>query len=312
LGIVISLLALLVSGFGQAAGALTFEVASIKPAEQITPAMIQAGKIHIGLNVDAARVDIGYLSLADLIPIAFKVKPYQVSGPDWMNVQRFDILAKLPEGATKEQMPEMLQALLVERFQLKVHHETRDQNVYGLVANKGALKIKESEPDSSTPPGEGQRGGATISLGNGSQVRVDQGRGATISTPENGTMKVTPGPDGAMHMEMSKMSMAQFSETLARFVDRPVIDMTELKGNYQVALDLPMDVLLNMARAAGVGIPNIGALGGRGEPGRVDASDPSSGAIFRSVQQLGLRLEPRKSPMDLIVVDHVEKMPSEN
>src|SRR5204863_5417152 len=99
--------------FGQApAASLSFEVESVKPAEAITPAMITSGKLHVGMSVDGARVDIGFMSLADLIPLAFNMKPYQISGPDWMNAQRFDILAKLPEGATKEQVPEMLQALL--------------------------------------------------------------------------------------------------------------------------------------------------------------------------------------------------------
>ena len=200
------------SGFGQAPPAtLSFEVATIKPAETITPAMIQSGKLHVGMNVDAARVDIGFMSLADLIPIAFKVKPYQVSGPDWMNVQRFDILAKLPEGATKEQVPEMLQALLAERFQLKVHRENRDQSVYALVVAKGGSKLKESSPEpAGGPPANAATGG--ISLGGGNQVRVDPGRGATVVSAEGGTTKVSPGPDGQMHMEMSKVTMEQFAE----------------------------------------------------------------------------------------------------
>src|SRR2546428_3033474 len=104
--------------------------------------------------------------------------------------------------------------------------------------------------------------------------------------------------------------MAQFAEILARFVDRPVVDATDLKGNYQVALDLSMDTLLNMARGAGVGVP---ALGARGEPGRpTDASDPSSSSILASVQQLGLLLEPLKPPVEFVLIDHLEKMPTEN
>src|SRR5881394_244516 len=88
-----------------------FEVASIRSAEQITPAMIQAGKLHVGMKIDAGKVDIGYLSLRELIPMAYDVKPFQLTGPDWLSAQRFDILAKLPEGATKEQVPAMLRAL---------------------------------------------------------------------------------------------------------------------------------------------------------------------------------------------------------
>src|SRR5207248_3151726 len=120
----------------------------------ITPAMITSGKVDVGMNVEGTRVDIGYRSLSDLIPMVFKVKSYQVSVPDWMSAQRFDILAKMPEGSTKEQMPEMLQALLAERFGLKIHRENRDHAIYALIQGKGALKLKESPPDPDPPPGE--------------------------------------------------------------------------------------------------------------------------------------------------------------
>src|ERR1700722_10783205 len=94
--------------FGQAPKPkLEFEVASIKPAPQPTPALMQAGKIHIGMNIDGARVDIGGMPIMALLPQVFRVKQYQVSGagtgPDFnfMNTDRWDILAKLPDGATE-------------------------------------------------------------------------------------------------------------------------------------------------------------------------------------------------------------------
>jgi len=296
--------------FGQApAPPVSFEVASIKAAQAITPAMFTSGKLHVGMSVDGARVDIGYMSLAELIPMAFKVKSYQVSGPEWIKAQRFDILAKMPEGATKEQVPEMLQALLEERFQLKVHRENREYAVYGLMVGKGGSKLKEST-ESDQPAVDTPTPGVFIGTG-GNELRVNAGRGgAAVISSQAGTTKVAPGTDGQMHLKMSKVAMPAFAEMLTRFVDRPVIDMTELKGNYQVALDLSMDALFNAARFAGVGMP---VPGGRGEPGRpVDASDPSGSSIFASVQQLGLRLEPHKAPYDFIVIDHVERMPTEN
>src|SRR5690242_20139264 len=101
----------------QATG-LAFEVATIKTAQPPNPAAILAGQPpHIGIDVQGTRVDIGFLSLAELIPAAYKVRTFQVSGPDWMNGERFDVLAKMPDGSNKDQMPEMLQALLAERFQ---------------------------------------------------------------------------------------------------------------------------------------------------------------------------------------------------
>src|SRR5690349_7805824 len=87
-----------------------FEVATIKLAPPLNPAMVASGKLHVGMNVDASRVDIGFLSLNDLILLAYKIKQHQLTGPEWMKNQRYDILAKIPEGATKEQVPEMLQA----------------------------------------------------------------------------------------------------------------------------------------------------------------------------------------------------------
>lgn len=308
-GLSLVILCLVPVAFGQSS-ALSFEVASIKVAEPITPAKITSGKLHVGMSVDASRVDIGSLSLAELVPMAFKLKPYQVSGPDWMGAQRFDILAKLPEGASKEQVPEMLQGLLEERFQLKAHRENREHSVYALVVGKGGSKLKEAPPDTDVPVTDGTKPVITFGAGqNKFQVNADRG-GATVVSPERGTTKVAPGPDGQMRLEMSKMTMAGFADLLTRFLDRPVVDMTELKGNYQVALDLSMENLVSVARAAGVGVPGLGA---RGEPGRpIDAADPSGGSVFASVQQLGLRLEPRKAPVEFIVIDHLEKTPTEN
>ncbi len=115
-----------------------------------------------------------------------------------------------------------------------------------------------------------------------------------------------------MHLEMEKITMAKLAEALSRFVDRPVVDKTELKGNYQVALDLTMADLMSAARSAGMAMP--GAAPVSGDAGKLpsDAASDPSGSIFKSVAQLGLKLEPRKAPVDRIVVDHIEKTPTEN
>src|SRR5580693_752688 len=149
---------LLVAGaaFGQTpAPTLEFEVASIKPAGTLDPAKMMSGEMHVGFKVEGARVDIGFLSLSDLIGIAYKVKSYQISGPDWMAAQRFDIMAKLPEGATKEQAPEMLQALLAERFKLTIHRSSKENQIYALVVGKNGPKLKESPPDEPAPAADG-------------------------------------------------------------------------------------------------------------------------------------------------------------
>jgi uncharacterized protein (TIGR03435 family) len=116
-----------------------------------------------------------------------------------------------------------------------------------------------------------------------------------------------------MHMATSKVTLAAFAEMLSRFVDRPVIDMTDLKGNYDVALDLSMDDMRNVAQKAGMAIPGGPAGGGASTASPADsAADPSASSIFNSVQALGLKLEPRKSAVDTIVVDRLEKSPTEN
>jgi uncharacterized protein (TIGR03435 family) len=118
--------------------------------------------------------------------------------------------------------------------------------------------------------------------------------------------------DGHMRMELSKMTLAGLADVLSRFVDKPVVDMTDLKGNYQMAIDLTMEDLQNVARAQGMMIPALPAGGGSSASRPDTASDPSGSSIFSTVQQMGLRLEARKAPIETIVVDHVEKVPSEN
>ncbi len=303
---------------------LQFEVASIKPAAPPNPAAIQAGKLHVGMNVDQARVDIGFMSLADLMTLAFKVKQYQISGPDWMGAQRFDILAKMPEGATKDDVPQMLQALLAERFKLTFHRDSKEQPVYALIVGKNGPKLKDAPPDEPDPPADAKdpKGTMTVNTGNGA-IRITQtgegGAGAVIKSKETGTTRMSMS-NGMMHLELSKASMAQFADMLSRFMDKPVVDMTELKGNYQVALDLSMDDLRSVARKAGMNIPagagaGPAAAGGAapGAPAGADAaSEPSGASIFQAVQQFGLKLESRKLPVELIVIDHLDKAPTEN
>ncbi len=123
------------------------------------------------------------------------------------------------------------------------------------------------------------------------------------------------GPNGTMHMEASKVTMSQFADLLSRFMDKPVVDMTDLKGLYQAAIDLSMDDLRGMARKAGMTIPaGAGPGGGEAAPRSAAdaASEPSGASIFMAVQQLGLKLDARKAPIDIIVVDRLEKAPTEN
>jgi uncharacterized protein (TIGR03435 family) len=239
-----------------------------------------------------------------------------------MAVNRFDVMAKMPEGATKEQVPEMLQALLAERFKLAVHRDSKEHSVYALIVGKNGSKLKPAEPDvAPTPPAADAPPAKGLVVGTAEgQVSVTpnkDGKGATIAGGAFGQMRMSMGEAGTMRMEFPKISMPGLAEMLSRFADRPVFDMTELKGNYQVALDLSMDEMRNVARAAAsqAGIAMTGPAGGGGDGGKSPAdaaSTPGGSSILGAVQQLGLKLDGRKMPIDTVVVDHLEKTPTEN
>lgn len=305
-----------IPSFGQASlksSLPAFEVASVKPAGPLDPARIMSGQMRIGMNVNAARVDIGSMSLSELICIAFRVKPYQVSGPSWLGADRFSIQAKLPEGANMEQVPEMLQALLAERFKLTFHRDDKEQQIYALVVAKNGPKLKESLPDDPAAAGSAAPAGGGFAIGtlNG-PVRMsgnpDGKGGMLIQNGPDSAMRMSMGAGGTLRMDSPKMTIGAFAQLLSRFLDLPVEDKTELKGNYQIGLDLALEDMRNAASIVGINMP-IG-LGMRGAGGAA-ASDPSGSSIFRSVQELGLKLDSQKAPVGRIVIDSIERVPTE-
>lgn len=295
-----------------------FEVASVKPAPPLNARQAMMGQQRVGMKVDTARVDIANLSLADLIRIAYRVKPYQIAGPDWMKRERFDIIGKLPEGASPDQLPEMLQDLLVERFKVTVHRETKEHVVYALVVGKNGPKLVEVPPDaapaaeSPTPATTGGRSGGPI------QLSADATTTVMISGERTGPIRLSQGA-GGMRLEAREATLAALADMLSRILDRPVVDMTGLKGLYQLTLNLSGQDMHAMVEASGVMPPGPG-MGGGGEghgssadaPGRGQGSDAPAGSVLENIQQLGLKLETRKAPMEMIVIDHLEKAPTEN
>jgi len=131
-----------------ATGNLTFDVASVRtppePDMQTMIAGLRAGRKPNWVRVDGSRATFNYESLMDLIAYAYKLQRYEIGGPEWMVTDRFDIEARLPDGATKDDVPEMLKALLKERFNLATHNELQEQPVLALVVGKGGPKLKES------------------------------------------------------------------------------------------------------------------------------------------------------------------------
>jgi uncharacterized protein (TIGR03435 family) len=294
-----------------------FEVATIRAAPSMMDFIqqFQAGKAKIGMSVDGARVDMGFSSLADLIRIAYGVKPYQVQGPDWMSQERFEIQAKIPEGVSEDKVPEMLQALLAERFKLAIHRDKKELPIYALIVGKNGPKLTaaSTEPDAPLPDFPGR--GMSIGTEKGQMKLVQDGKGggAMQVAGQAGTTRFSV-VNGSVHLEMTKVTLAALVETLAPMVDRPVLDMTELKGTYQIALDLPMEDMLFLAQKqmATFGLPMPGPPPGAGANPADAASTPGGSAIFAAIERLGLKLDSRKAPVETIVVDHLEKTPTEN
>jgi uncharacterized protein (TIGR03435 family) len=288
-------LALVCSAWGQTPA---FEVASVKMSEPITPELVNSGRLQMGVTIDSKYVRISKLSLLELVALAFQVKGHEFTTLPWMATQRYDIQAKLPEGASRGQVPAMLQELLAERLKLKYHREPQERKVYALVVAKGGHKMKEAAPDETTAPvaaaGAGQiRGGLAVAPG-GSVAIVGAG----------GNSAITPGPNGGVHVESPRMTMGRLVNTIGRYVDLPLLDMTDLKGEYEVALDVSGEDVRNAARSKGFAM--------RTTPAGEEASDPVGASLRTSLEKLGLKLEGRKLAVNVIVVDSAEKIPAEN
>jgi uncharacterized protein (TIGR03435 family) len=273
---------LIVSGgaIAQSETAPQFEVASIKPA-----APDQRG-MYIR-NAPGGRLNINNMPLKEMIVLAWRIQPFQISGgPAWIESARYDISAKPDHAPKQDEVPLMLQALLADRFQLKTHHETKELSIYALVlANKdGKLgpRLTESKEGSCTtfdptkPPPPPEPGKPPV-LGCGGMFM---------------------GPDrlGASGVEVERLT-----PVLSRILGRTVIDKTGLTGKFDIQTQWTPDQnqLQSMA-------------GGAQPDAQVPQFDPNGPSIFTALQeQLGLKLESQKGPVDILVIDHVEK-PSEN
>lgn len=279
----------------------TFAVASIKPS---------SGQVPASMKMDAARIDIQGLSLGDLIRTAYRLKQYELACPDWLETLKFDAQATIPEGRSRNQMPEMLQALLAARFKLTAHRASREFPVYALVVGKNGSKLKKAAPDSAAAGGDSPSPSAFEQTVPPPPAAGPPGAAKPMTTSgSGGTMRQSMGANGMMHLEIDSTTLSHFVDFLTAFVDRPVVDMTGLKENYVVQLDLSMEEMRNMAMSkAGKAMP---VAAGGAQPADA-ASVPSGVSIFAAVQKLGLKLEARRVPVEVLVVDHAEKSPVRN
>jgi uncharacterized protein (TIGR03435 family) len=252
--------------FAVAAGSLAaqipeFDAASVKPS---------AGGGRKSLIASPSRITFSNVTMRDCLMAAYDVKDYQISGPDWMRTERFDIVATIPAAASDGPAPEntmpgsvvltgtmrlMLQKLLTDRFRMTIHREKRDLPVYAMVVGKNGTKLKETEN-----PGK-------------SSFRMNGGSVAFTSVTVQELID-----------DMSQMRSAE--------MDRPVVDNTGLKGRYDftVALFGTQDEMM--------------AALNKGDFGT---------SIFTLIQeQLGLKLEPQKLALDMVIVDKADRAPTDN
>jgi uncharacterized protein (TIGR03435 family) len=289
--ILLPLLALGSLTLAQAQQGPRFEVASVN----FCPPPDSSGQIFFGPprggpgTHDPIRITWTNALLLNILPTAYHVTTLQIVGPDWISNERYDIVAKVPEGATREQVALMWQNLLEERFGMLLHHESRDFQVDELTIAKGGLKMKATElpadaepftPDSVKPA----KNGALELNGSGAVITILPGAGG--------------GPLG--RITVKGLSVSDIAARLSQQLRHPVIDKTGLKGKYDFALEYTPDL-------SGVPPPPDAAA-----PLVPPTSDLGPNLPSALEKQLGLRLIKAKAKLDVIVVDHAEKTPTEN
>jgi uncharacterized protein (TIGR03435 family) len=284
----------------------TFDAATIKPFA--TPGgrgtfLFGGGRGGPGSS-DPGRIHYRGLTLKNLLVNAYDVKDYQISGPDFLNTERFDVEATMPPETTKQQFLIMLQNLLAERFKMTVHHETKELPMYSLVVGKSGPKIKESPPVSAET--ETKEPAPPPPLPERPKMGADGFPVLPLPSGGRGGMFMMRAPWGT-RMMAQRQTIEDLTGRLSTLLSKPVIDATELKAKYDFTLTFSMDGLTD-----NMPMPPPGGDGGRGGPREMPDIEPPQN-LFSAIQsQLGLKLEPKKGNVDLIIVDHAEKTPTEN
>jgi uncharacterized protein (TIGR03435 family) len=253
---------------------LAFEVASIKPNKS------GDGRVMLGLQ-PGGRFTATNVPLRMLIRQAYDLQEFQiVGGPDWLGSDRFDIVAKAPDGGfTADLMRPMLQALLAERFGLTSHNETREMPIYALVKARtdGKLGPNLAPAAIDCTAARGRRGG-----------------GPPPAPPQPGQKLDCGFMIGFGRMNVGGMPIAQLARALSPMVGRVVLDKTELTGAYDFEMTYTPE-----------------GLGGGPPPllnGAPPTFDPNAPTVFTALQeQLGLKLDSQRGPVEVLVIDRVEQ-----
>jgi uncharacterized protein (TIGR03435 family) len=246
------------------------------------------GPMMMSWKTDPDGLTMTHSQITGLICQAYGVSNFQLSGvPDWVSSELFDLQAKMDEetmNAVHALSPEqaklarqhMMLAMLTDRFKLAVHHETKQFPIYKLVVAKGGAKLHETKPDEESA--------------NGSKE--------ADSKPGKGMMRMSFDA-GAMLLTAEELSIDSLVGQLSGSLSSEVQNDTGLKGNYDFTLRwAPESMRLEAGSSSASGNANV--------------SDNAAPSIFDALQeQLGLKLEMQKAPLDVIVIDHIEQ-PSEN
>ena len=235
--------------FAQSAERPKFEVASVKLFADRSPMAVRP--MPGGRLVATAPVKL-------LIMNAYGFQRSEiVGGPDWINTDWYEIDAKAADNADRARVMLMLQSLLEDRFQMRVHRETRETPVYALVVDKNGSKL--------AAPKEGEC------------------PTTEAAAPPCGQMRISPSPAG-VRMEGSRVPISELVRVLAVAARQPVLDRTALSGLFDIRLQF-ID-----------------------EPPGAPPSDSPGPSVFAAVQeQLGLKLESAKGPVEFLVIDPVER-----
>ena len=284
--------------YGQdAALSPSFEVASVKPAappDGRGRTVRATGIPGSAFGKDPGRFTAENFSLPNLITLAYDIPSYRLSGADDLNLVMFDIQAKMPEDTTKEQFQLMLQNLLKERFGLKVHWVDRPMDKYDLVVAKNGPKLKEGAPDQPSESGDSRPGPGF------SEPPKRNPDGFPIPPPGNQRWMAIMNGKAVMrgHNETTAVMASQFSIQ----VGHPVMDATGLTGKYDYTIYWSAGSTSALAAAPGSANESLPA-----------APEPDGPSLFVALQeQLGLKLESKKGQTPVLIVDHVEKTPTEN
>lgn len=228
----------------------------------------------VEMSADPSVIRYGNITLRDAIRGSFRVRDFQIVAPDWLANTRFYIEGKLPEGAVPEQAADMLQSLLEERFKLETRRETKEMDVYALLPAPGGLKLKPSELkiDSKTPTAMGTDGKPR-------QVVYFGGNANEVTVTAPGS------------------SLLTFVGVTSRFTARPLVDLTGIDGLY--------DFQIRFAPENTGGFPQ----GVQGNP--PPPADPAP-TLADALKEIGLRMEKRRMPMEMLIVTGMEKVPTEN